>query len=403
MPRKKVLIAHPYVRPSGGGNAVAAWAIEALRKEFDVTLATLGPVDCAALNRNFGTSLQDGEFTVRVAPRRYRMLVHSLPTPGALMHVCLTMRLSQELDRRERFDVLLGTQNELDFGRLGLQYVHFPWVYLPRPKAEYRWYHRIPGLLTAYRGCCGSVARISNEGLRRNLSLANSEFVAGKIKEVHGTESLILYPPVPGEFPEIPWELRRPAAVAVGRMNGSKRWEMAVAIVDQVRRAGLDLGLTLIAHQDDRKYGRRIAALAESRPWFRILSDVTRSQLVEEIAQHRYGIHTMEEEHFGIAVGEILRAGAIPFVHNSGGPVEIVGGRPELRFDSVEDAAEKIAAVLTTPALEKTLQQFVQKRRDYFSAEHFCERLRKLARSFPECGFTAQVPAPVVPQSLRIS
>lgn len=403
MSRRTVLIAHPYVHPSGGGNAVAAWAIEALRKEFDLTLATLGPVNCPAVNRSFGTSLRDGEFAVRIAPGLYQIALHSIPTPGALLQACATMRWAQELDRGERFDVLLGTQNELDFGRPGLQYVHFPWTYLPRPKIEYRWYHHIPGLLLAYRGLCQSIAQVSNEGLRRNLSLANSTFVAQKIKEVYGTESVILYPPVPGEFPEIPWELRRPAAVAVGRMNGVKRWERAVAIVDLVRRGGLDLGLTLIAHQDDCEYGRRISALADSRPWFRILSNLTRAQLVEEIARHRYGIHTMEEEHFGIGVAEILRAGAIPFVHNSGGPVEIVGGRTELRFDTVEEAAEKIRAVLTTPSLEKVLQRFVQERRDCFSAQSFCEELRNLVRSFGEYPFTLPVPAAVVPQSPRIS
>ncbi|HUI79718.1 MAG TPA: glycosyltransferase [Bryobacteraceae bacterium] len=384
MLRKRVLIAHPYVHPSGGGNAVAAWAIEALCKEFDVTLATLGPVDCSAVNRSFGTSLRAGEFAVEVAPRSYQIALRALPTPGALLQVCCTMRWAQELDSRAHFDVLLGTQNELDFGRPGLQYVHYPWVFLPRPKGEYRWYHRIPGLLTAYRGICQSVAHISNEGMRRNLSLANSGFVADRIRQVHGTGSVILHPPVPGEFPNIPWESRRTAAVAVGRMHGVKRWEMAVAIVDQVRRRGVDFGLTLISHADDPGYGKRIAALAESRPWFRILSNVTRAQLVEEIAHHRYGIHTMEDEHFGIAVAEILRAGAIPFVHNSGGPVEIVGGRPELCFNSVREAAGKIAAVLASPPLQQELHQFAQNRRDCFSAENFCRGLRNLVGNFEE-------------------
>jgi glycosyltransferase involved in cell wall biosynthesis len=398
MPRRRVLIAHPFVRPSGGGNAVAAWAIEALRKDFDVTLATLGPVDCAALNRSFGTSLRDSDFTARVAPRAYQTAWRSMLTPGALLHICLTMRWAQELDQREPFDVLLGTQNELDFGRPGLQYVHFPWVYTPRPKIEYRWYHHIPGLLTAYRGFCQMVAHVSNEGLRRNLSLANSAFVANKIRQVHGTESVILYPPVPGEFPEVPWQSRRRAAVAVGRMHGSKGWDRAVAIVDLVRSRGLDLGLTLIAHPDDPKYERRIADLAKSRPWFRILSNLTRAQLVQEIAQHRYGIHTMVEEHFGIGVAEILRAGAIPFVHNSGGPVEIVGGCPNLRFDTVEEAADKIVAVLTIPPLENALQQFVEKRRDNFSAENFCEALRDVVGNFGEYKLTSEVQSELSPR-----
>ncbi len=60
--RPRVLIAHPYVYPSGGGNSVAAWALQALHDEYEVTLATLGPVDYNAVNGSFGTSLRKEDF-----------------------------------------------------------------------------------------------------------------------------------------------------------------------------------------------------------------------------------------------------------------------------------------------------------------------------------------------------
>jgi glycosyltransferase involved in cell wall biosynthesis len=384
MQRKRVLVAHPYLDASGGGNVVAAWALEALRDEFDVTLATLGTVDYSTLNRNFATSLRLGDFAVRVAPLPYQTVLRCLPTAGALWQICLTMRWAQDLGRREHFAVLLSTQNEMDFKRPGLQYVHFPWVFLPRPDIELRWFHRIPGILAAYRGACRLAARSSNEGLRRNLSLANSAFVAGKIKEVHGRESPILYPPVPGDFPDVPWEQKRPSMVAAGRMKPCKRWERAVDIVDRVRRAGVNLDFTLISHRDDPHYGRRIAALAESRPWFRILWDLSRKQLTQEMASCRYGIHNMEDEHFGIAVAEMLRGGVIPFVHDSGGPVEIVGGREELRFREADEAVRKICAVVVSPTLEQDIRGFLCERRDLFTTARFCERLRALVRDFPD-------------------
>ena len=384
MPRKRVLVAHPYVHPSGGGNVVAAWALQALRDQFEVTLASLGPVDLEAVNRNFGTTLREGDFRLRPAPRLYKWIEGNIPTPGALLQACIVMRWAQDLDRSERFDVLLGTQNEMDFLRPGLHYVHFPWSYLPRPDIELRWFHHIPGFLAAYRGFCRRLARTSDDGLRRNLSLANSAFVAGKIRDVHGTESIVLYPPAPGEFPEIPWERRRQAAVAVGRMNGCKRWDMAVEIVDRVRSRGLDLGLTLIAARDDPDYARKIYALASSRPWFRIMTDLRRDQLAAEVAGHRYGIHTMENEHFGIAVAEMLRAGVVPFVHDSGGPVEIVGGRAELRFRDAVEGAGRIAAVITQSPLQGDLRSELRGRRECFSATRFCQELGGLVANFRE-------------------
>jgi glycosyltransferase involved in cell wall biosynthesis len=382
MNKKRILISHPYVGSRGGGNAVAAWALQALCGDFEVTLATLRPLDYEAVNQSFGTSLREGRFRVSVAPRWYRTALGCMLTPGALLESCMMMRWAQDLDRSERFDVLLSTQNEADFGRRAIQYVYFPWVYLPRPEIELRWFHRVPGVLASYRGFCAGLARCSEEGLRRNLSLANSSFVAAKIKQVHGTEPIVLYPPVPGPFPEIPWERRMSAVVALGRMNPTKRWEMAVEIVGLARNRGVDIGLTLIGHRDDANYGKRIAALAAGRPWFRILSDLSRDQLVNEVARHRYGLHTMEYEHFGIAVAELQRAGCITFVHNSGGPVEIVGGRPELTFEDAAEGAEKLAAAILDPVRERELRFFIYSLRNCFSTERFCEMLKQIVVNF---------------------
>jgi glycosyltransferase involved in cell wall biosynthesis len=382
MTKPRVLIGHPHVSHKGGGNAVAAWALQALREDFDVTLATLHPVDFEAVNTSFGTDLAPGDFRLRVAPHSYHWLMRLVPTRGALLSICLTMRWTKRVDSGRRFDALLSTQNEADFGRRGLQYVHYPWAYLPRPDDEIRWFHRIPGALAGYRWFCRSMGQGTNEGLRRNLSLANSQFVAGKIRETHGTDSLVLHPPVPGEFPEVEWEKRRTGMAAIGRLGGCKRWEMAVAIVERVRALGAGLSLTLIGHSDDPEYGRRMAALAADRPWFRILQNLTREQLAAEVASHRYGIHTMENEHFGIAPAELQRAGCITFVHNSGGPVEIVGGHPQLTFDTVEDGAAKVFEVMNDEALAGRIREFLAPRRGLFSTTRFSESLRRVVREF---------------------
>ena len=374
-PRRRVLIAHPYAGDIGGGNVVAAWALEALCRDFRVTLATLGPVDHAALNRSFGTTLRPGDFEICIAPPRYLRLLRYMPTQGALLEAAVTTRWARRLDSQQPFDVLLSTQNEMDFGRPGVQYVHYPWAHLPRPDIEMRWFHRIPGVLAAYRGFCLSVSRGTREGQRRNLSLANSAFVAAKIKEVYGVEALVLHPPVPGNFPEVPWERKRAAAVAVGRMHPVKRWEVVVDIVDRVRAKGLDLGLTLINQPAIPAYAQRIESLAATRPWFRILTGLTRDQLGQELAGHRYGLHAMENEHFGIAVAEMMRAGCLPFVHDSGGPVEIVGGRRELRFSDAGEGAERLAGVMRDGELEAELRRFTAARQNIFSAEAFCQQL----------------------------
>ena len=99
------------------------------------------------------------------------------------------------------------------------------------------------------------------------------------------------------------------AAAAVGRIHPGKRWHVAVEIVEAVRRRGHNLSLTLVGHRDIAEYERQLEALAASRPWFRMERDLSREQLAATLATHRYGIHPMQDEHFGIAPAELQRAG----------------------------------------------------------------------------------------------
>ena len=58
------------MQPPGGGNGVAAWMLQALVPEHDVTVLSWWPIDVDPINRFFGTSLRSGDFATLVAPRR---------------------------------------------------------------------------------------------------------------------------------------------------------------------------------------------------------------------------------------------------------------------------------------------------------------------------------------------
>jgi alpha-1,2-mannosyltransferase len=51
-----------------------------------------------------------------------------------------------------------------------------------------------------------------------------------------------------------------------------------------------------------------------------IRTNISVQELQSWLAKARAGIHTMANEHFGISVVELMAAGVIPIVHNSGGP-----------------------------------------------------------------------------------
>ena len=105
-----------------------------------------------------------------------------------------------------------------------------------------------------------------------------------------------------------------------------------------------------------------------------------RAEMIELIEESRYGIHGMENEHFGMAVAELQRAGCVTFVHNSGGPVEIIGGREEQLYRDEEEAAAKIDAVLSSEVLQTELHQHACSRRELFTLERFQDEIRAAVR-----------------------
>jgi glycosyltransferase involved in cell wall biosynthesis len=94
------------------------------------------------------------------------------------------------------------------------------------------------------------------------------------------------------------------------------------------------------------------------------------------VARQRYGMHAFKDEHFGMAVAEMLRAGCIPFVHNSGGPPDIVGHDSRLIYESAEDAAQKIMQVLGDAAAQEDIRQGLALRKNLYSVETFVRAIR---------------------------
>jgi alpha-1,2-mannosyltransferase len=104
--------------------------------------------------------------------------------------------------------------------------------------------------------------------------------------------------------------------------------------------------------------------------------------MIQIIARHRYGIHAMVDEHFGIAVAEFQRAGCIPFVHRSGGPMEIAGFDDRLMFENSSEAAAKISRVLGNEDLQRELAAQANTRAARYTSETFMQDIRRQVEEF---------------------
>jgi glycosyltransferase involved in cell wall biosynthesis len=385
--RPRILVYYGILAAKGGADGVAAWMLEALREEFDVTLLTWKPVDLARLNTIFGTSLRNGDFQIRTVPFPIRKLIELDPDQGSIQKHAWLMRVSKRI--RPQYDLVVSADNEGDFGPPALQYVHWPFLAHVRngvrPSCDLPLRAKLAAIRRRQIRPWMLLADFSFDRVKRNSTLANSDWTARWVEREYGIPSVIVHPPAAGVFPEIPFERREDGFIMVGRFTPSKRPDWVIRVLDRVRAAHPRLRLHLVGtvsdYPGDRGYFESLQPLLrEHGAWVTLHVDLPRESLAWLMASLRYGIHAYEEEHFGMTVAEMLAAGCIPFVHDSGSPPEIVGGDSRLLYTDADDAAARISTLLANPAEQRDVLARLAPRRNSYQPEAFMAAIRREVR-----------------------
>ena len=371
------------MQPPGGGNGVAAWVLQSLVGIHKVTVLSWRPVDIDPINRFFGTHLKPGDFDTIEVPRGWRFIPDRLPVPATLIKLSLLMRYTRHVS--QGYDVLFGVYNETDYGRRGIQYVHYPTYLRPRPDVDLRWYHRPRSGLNLYYALADRLANFSLDRLKQNLTLVNSNWTGTHVTQLLGIPTRTLYPPVVDPAPELPWPQRRNGFLAVGRISPEKEYERIMTILARVRERVPDVTLTIIGTWDHhaRRYFTSLTDLAASLgSWVQFRDNLTRDEVRAMMASHRYALHGMREEHFGMAPAELARAGAIVWVPRGGGQMEIVGHEPALMYDTDDEAVQKITRTLNDPDEQQRLRRHLAVVSQQFSTERFMQQVRQIVDEF---------------------
>lgn len=386
--KRRVLVIQPDLGPSGGGNAVAACLIEALKSENAISALSWTSPDIDAMNRFFATSLKPSDFTAHSAPLFLRVLVKLNPYLSPLRYGIL-LRLCKRM--RNDYDIMISVNNEADFGCKGIQYVHDPpyWFYhvygKPRPGIRLLFPHHLWAVFKGKHRPWMLIAGFSYDRMKENISLVNSDWTGMKLKEVYGIESTTVYPPILGSFPQVPWEDRENGLVCIGRISPWKNLEKIIEITEAVRSKVPDTHLHIVGTTGrERGYLEGLFRMVRDSSWILVNENVSREELVHLITSHRYGIHGMVDEPFGIAVAEMVHGGCIVFVPRNAGPMEIVGGDDRLLYGTTEEAVRKIVHVMSSPDEQTSLCSYLNSRGDLFSKERFMYRIQQIVRQFPE-------------------
>lgn len=378
--RARIALVHPWFG-WGGGEAVLAWTIQALSGSYDITVLTHTPFSIQDMNTFYGTRVNENEVTI--SPTPYSSMV-KLIRRLSLASFHLMMRYAKQ--RAFSFDLLISTSNEMDLGRPSVQYIHFPVLVDEAAKIAGAlgdaWYHRESFVRRSYVRLCESLSGYSRERMKSNITLANSSWTAKLIEAVYHISPIVVYPPVPPVNDGLPWSQRENGFVCVARLAPEKRVERAITILREVRRHYDGIHLHIIGATTDTSYADRIKRMAQmNHDWVFIEGALSRAKLIEMLARHRYGIHTMPNEHFGIGVAEMVKAGCIVFVPASGGQVEVVGGEETLTFKGEREAIENIETVLSNPQLQQELRTRLARQAQVFSVQTFMVRVNEVVES----------------------
>jgi glycosyltransferase involved in cell wall biosynthesis len=359
----------------GGAEAVCMNTLQALQDDHELELLTLTRPDIDELNEYYRTNVDWP--TVNVANNGGRVVNEQLGNTLNTLQAALLNRHIRSY--QSEFDLLLSTRNEFAVDIPSVQYVHSPQFHPDDPGLHGTDSPSLVRML--YRRGCRSLAGVSENRMGSVRMLANSKWTAAIVQEQYNTSPEVIYPPVDTEIsPETDWADREDGFLAIGRVGPSKNLLTNIEVIDRVQERGHDIHIHIIGPSSDDDYARTVRREAEERAYVAYEGEVSRSELHQFIANHRYGLHGRPYEHFGMVIAEMTAGGMITFAPDTGGQCEILGENEELLYGTLEEAVEKIGLVLTDHDRQDRLQRALHGTENRFSRESFRSNLRTIVQ-----------------------
>lgn len=202
--------------------------------------------------------------------------------------------------------------------------------------------------------------------------IANSHFVAKRIKKYYRRESTVIYPPVEVEKFNTSKE-KENYYIIVSRLRPYKRVDIAIKAFNQ-----LGLPLKIIGSGEEEKNLKKI-----SKSNIEFLGEVSEEKKVKLLSRAQAFIHPQEED-FGIAAVEAMASGLPVIAFKSGGALETIKDEETGRFFE-EQSWESLADTIVRLNLSEFDGEKIKKLSERFSSENFRTNIEAfITKSFQE-------------------
>ncbi len=380
----KIGIIHPHLIESGGSEAVALYIAEALKKKYEVILLTAYAAPLEQLNRYYGTSLTSDE--VKIIEHPYSIFLRRIKAFDAIQGALFSRFYKKFSDT---FDLLISAYNKVHCMNKCIEFVA---DFSFNDKLRRKYNPPMKGIKALIYG--GNflrktyllISRILGGGSKyhfsKKLTVSNSKWTAKIMKEQLGINCRVIYPPVIGEFPEIPWNEKEDGFVYIGRLIPKKGIDFIIKVLEKVRIKGWNIHLHIIGPLENTHYVKYLKNLVKKKgKWIKLEGAKYNEEKQYFLARHKYGISAHTNEPFGISVAEMVKAGCIVWVPDGGGQIEIVN-HPDLIFVEIDDAVDKIIAILKDDKKQRILRTHLAKQAEKFTVDKFKKEVKKLVKNY---------------------
>lgn len=383
-----VLIYHTLADSLGGAELVLIHVMNYFLSQPGTTVTVLGfqAPDLQKMKEFSGIDLpQDRVFSVQPVMPRYLKI---FPQGLFLIKAAVLQKKAKEL--APHYDLCISTCNEVDFGKQALQYMHHPQLVGYKLLRKYKIIHeksllnRYPFISLPYLIFVQLLSGNRKYRIEKNLSFANSHFMRGVIAEAYNIDATVIYPSL------VDLDILRPQAgvakkmrmICVGRIHSDKGTRELVDLFAAIHARVPTLELVIAGKVTDTDYYDSVRARADMlNVPITFMVNISREEVQELLKTSLIFINPKQYEHFGIATVEAIAAGCLPFVHASGGSVEIVP-ISDLQYQNAEELVAKVEKLTTHQLLQKSLHKALQDHLAIFSTAEFYRHLDLAVSSF---------------------
>lgn len=192
-----------------------------------------------------------------------------------------------------------------------------------------------------------------------SMGASNTAKLTTTTTDLVATEPMMIPPPVNvEEFRQaaLHSKEREDFIVVISRFNPSKKLKNAIALARMLKQQNIGKGMIIAGGlmPEDYDYYMQVVKMISAcnvSDYVELKVNVTLDTLKSILHKGKVYFHPMPGEPFGISTAEAMSAGLIPIVPHAGGHSDFV---PEkYRYDSLEDAAEKISLALSASQVER--------------------------------------------------